>query len=388
VAREHTGAGLKELRRRDPALLLQLIVDQPGLGLRTLPKGLLPFHRYVTGPRTAFEEHLYAAAGYLSDGSSPARFHFTVAGEHHDSFRRLTASASLGIGEALGIDLDIGFSLQNPVTDTIACDLDGNPLRDVDGRLLFRPGGHGSLLMNLSQLSRDGDRLVFVKNIDNVAPESRHGELARWKRSLAGHLLRLRRRTFDLLTKLEAGSADRSLLSEALGFLGQEFAIEIPQDALASTDQALAIRLRARLDRPLRVCGVVLNRGEPGGGPFWVRRQDGSIDGQIVEGSQIDMADPAQREIWASSSHFNPVDVVCSLHDRAGNPYNLSQFVDPSTYFVAEKRLDGQQIRVLERPGLWNGSMADWNTAFVEVPEQTFSPVKTLFDLLRPAHQS
>ena len=387
LVRQRTGASMSELGDRDPGLLLSLMVDKPGLALLDMPKGLLPFHRHDSGSRTAFEEHLYAGAPYLSDGSTAARFHFTVAAEHQDSFRTAGEQITPDASKALGIDLEISFSLQDPASDTIASDLEGNPVRDADGRLLFRPGGHGSLLMNLSRLSSAGSDLVFLKNIDNIAPESRHAELAKWKRLLAGHLLDLRQQTFDLLDRLESESVEPTVLAEASGFLRREFAIETAPENRDLPPTGLAAHLRARLDRPLRVCGVVPNTGEPGGGPFWVGRSDGSIDGQIVEGSQIDRSDSRQMEIWSSSSHFNPVDLVCSVLDRSGNPYDLPEFIDPTTSFVAQKEYNGQQIRVLERPGLWNGAMADWNTAFVEVPEHTFCPVKSLLDLLRPAHQ-
>jgi hypothetical protein len=387
LVRQRTGATMRTLVDRDPGLLLSLIADKPGLGLLHTPKGLLPFHRQGSGARSAFEEHLRAGALYLGDGSTCAGFHFTVSAEHEDSFRSVAEKISPGISKALGIDLEIGFSLQDPATDTIASDLEGNPVRDTDGLLLFRPGGHGSLLVNLSRLSSSGYDLVFLKNIDNIAPESHHGELAKWKRLLAAHLLDLRRKTFDLLDRIEVRPLEPAVLAEATSFLSREFAIEMAVGAPDLPPSELAQKLRTRLDRPLRVCGVVPNTGEPGGGPFWVQRKDGSIDGQIVEGSQIDRYDRHQVDIWSSSTHFNPVDLVCSVHDRSGNPYDLPRFVDSTTSFVAHKQYNGQQIKVLERPGLWNGAMADWNTAFVEVPEHTFCPVKTLLDLLRPAHQ-
>jgi hypothetical protein len=295
---------------------------------------------------------------------------------------------SPGVSEATGAEVRIAFSLQDPATDTIASDTEGRPVRDANGRLLFRPGGHGSLLTNLSRIATAGTALVILKNIDNIAPATRHEELGRWKRQLTGHLISLRRLTFDFLERLEVESPAPGLLSEILDFLHREFALDSDSLAQESTLADLTARLRDRLDRPIRVCGVVLNTGEPGGGPFWVRRQDGSIDGQIVEASQIAHGNPDQSRILSTSSHFNPVDIVCSLHDRTGQPYDLENFVDPSTYFVARKEIGGRQVKVLERPGLWNGAMANWNTTFVEVPESTFSPVKTLFDLLRPSHQN
>jgi hypothetical protein len=385
------GVTAAEIRQSDPGLLLELMVDPAGLGLLSRAKGLLPFHGYADGSRTAFEEHLHAGTGYLTDGSNPVRFHFTVAAEHQRAFREVSAKTTPGLAREFGTEVRVDFSLQDPATDTIAVEAEGKatgePVRDGDGRLLFRPGGHGSLLTNLGRLARAGSGLVILKNIDNIAPETRHRELAHWKRLLIGHLVELRSRSFDLLDRLESAPSDPALLSEILDFLGHEFALDRTSLGGGAIGTDLARRLHQRLDRPLRVCGVVLNSGEPGGGPFWVKRQDGSIDGQIVEGSQIDHGSPEQLAIWSAASHFNPVDIACSLHDRTGKPYDLERYVDPSTYFVTSKEIGGRSINVLERPGLWNGSMADWNTAFVEVPERTFSPVKTLFDLLRPEHQ-
>ncbi|MDH3254475.1 MAG: DUF4301 family protein [Acidobacteriota bacterium] len=385
LVRELDGGDWRDLRQRDPGLLLQLLVDRPGLALAERAKGLLPFHRHAGGSRTAFEEHLLEGVGYLTDGVAPARFHFTIAAEHEDAFRALAAKTIPLMASQTGVAVEIEFSLQNPRTDTVAIDSDGRPVRNEDGTLLFRPAGHGSLLDNLARLARDGCGAVFLKNIDNVAPAARHASIARSKRHLAAHLTNLRSRAFELLDELDADEPQS--MAAAADFLTREFAYHLPHDFGRIDDSRRLHFLRDRLDRPARVCGVVLNRGEPGGGPFWISREDGSIDGQIVEAAQVDLEDSAQREIWSSSSHFNPVDIVCVLHDRRGEPYDLARFVDPSTSLVAGKMHQGEPIKVLERPGLWNGAMAGWNTVFLEVPEETFTPVKTLLDLLRPAHQ-
>lgn len=301
-----------------------------------LPKALIPFHRHPV-LRTAFEEQLLDGLGYTQSQAGVARTHFTVAPEFREEFERLLAEvgprvAAAGTGRTT---LEVQFSEQHPATDTLAATLDGEPFRMADGTLLFRPAGHGALLKNLEAL--DGD-LVVIKNIDNVLPFERSGEVAHWKQLLIGYLV--------------GGHA-------------------------ASDD-----------DRPLRVCGVVKNEGEPGGAPFWVVHEDGRRSMQIVEGSQVNLDDPAQRRIFESSTHFNPVDIVCSLRSKAGQPYALEAFVDQSAVFLSTKSYEGRDLLALERPGLWNGAMAWWNTIFVEVPASTFAPVKTVLDLLRPEHQS
>ena len=301
-----------------------------------LPKALIPFHRGPV-PRTAFEEQLLEGLQYTRAGDGVARTHFTVAPDFRDDFERLLAEVSprVAAGTNGGATLAVDFSEQHPSTDTLAATPDGEPFRTADGTLLFRPSGHGALLQNLAAI--DGD-IVVIKNIDNVVPFERSDEVVRWKELLIGYL------------------ADRH----------------------ASSDD----------DRPLRVCGVVKNEGEPGGAPFWVVHEDGRRSMQIVEASQVNLDDPAQRRIFASATHFNPVDIVCALKTKDGRPFDLEAFVDRSAVFLSRKSHEGQDLVALERPGLWNGAMAWWNTIFVEVPASTFAPVKTVFDLLRPEHQS
>jgi hypothetical protein len=388
IVRDRTGREWTQLREHDPGLLLELLAGDEGLALDRQPKGLIPFHRYAVRERTAFEEHLVEGAPYLSDGSGVASFHFTVAAGSEGAFKDHFEARRPAVERQSGIRIETEFSVQDPATDTIAVDENGRLVREVSGDILFRAGGHGSLLRNLEGIARRGFALAYIKNIDNVAEASRHGLVATWKRRIAGRAILIRNRAFELLARLDETPTKVDFLSAAADFVRRELAVELPEnfDALAAPDRRRL--LRARLDRPLRVCGVVVNRGEPGGGPFWVEHADGSIDGQIVEAAQVEREDPRQGGIWADSTHFNPVDIVCSLHDRHGNPYELDRFVDRSTYFVTTKVHEGTSIRVLERPGLWNGSMAGWNTCFVEVPEETFTPVKTILDLLRPAHRS
>ena len=387
AARQRHGQSCRALWSERPEELIELLFSPAETALASLPKGLLPFHGYDGGAaRTAFEEHLREGCVHLAAGDAPASFLFTVSPEHRDSFRKLFAELLPTLRAEFQRRFTSDFTVQAPATDTITVDLDNRPLRGEDGRFIFRPGGHGALLANLQRSQGD---LVYLKNIDNIPRSEQQQENGLWKRLLGGYLIHLEQRIHALLDALEQGSGEppTEVLDDAVELLHSAFALRLPDRYRTGppTDRLPAIV--ERLNRPLRVCGVVVNRGEPGGGPFWVEHEDGTVSGQIVESSQVDRDDPAQRKIWSGSTHFNPVDLVCALRDRRGAPYDLAAYVDRRTYFVARKELDGRPVKALERPGLWNGAMAGWNTAFVEVPEATFSPVKTLLDLLRPAHQ-
>ncbi len=304
-----------------------------------LPKGLLLFHKYRDGARTPALEHL--AEGALTGAT---RIHFTVSHEHLPLFRQHIAENLKKFEDKYGVKYEVSFSEQLPSTDTIAANPDGTPFRTADGKLLFRPGGHGALIENLNQQDAD---IVFIKNIDNVVPDRLKKDTVRYKQILAGVLVKEQQRVFDLLRN---------------GNLSDEE--------------------RARLNRPIRVCGVVKNTGEPGGGPFLVREEDGSISKQILESSQIE-----DKNLMATATHFNPVDLVCAIRDYEGKPFDLRKYVDPKTGFISQKSKDGKELLALELPGLWNGAMSRWNTIFVEVPISTFNPVKTVNDLLREQHQ-
>lgn len=359
--------------------LLEFLLTDRGLALPSRPKALLPFHAGAGGIHAAFEDQLIEGRAYASDADGTARFHFTVGVEHLPSFKH----AAQGRHIEGGVD-DIGFSVQRPSTATLACDETGQPFRSTDGTLLLRPGGHGALIENLAALGGD---IAVIKNIDNVLPQAAQQEVIHWKRLLIGLLLELEGEIAAIQQALIEKPSDQSVVSQAETFLRGRLS---QVDAAGEPDGRLpdrAQRSLTRLDRPLRVCGMVVNQEEPGGGPFWVRHPDGTRSIQIVESAQVDRGDPEQRAAWASSTHFNPVDLVCSLRNPSGEPYSLTEFVDPLAVFISDRTYHGRPLRALEHPGLWNGAMAYWNSVFVEVPAATFAPVKTLFDLLRPEHQ-
>lgn len=368
----------------------------PGLHFAERPKALIPFHRYPQGPRTALEEHLEEAVGLVQDAQGLCRLHLTVSREHEHAIHA-TLDAARRKYEGTGIHFQIGLSQQKPSTDTLAADQDNAPLRNPDGALIFRPGGHGALLENLYHTGGD---IVFLKNIDNVVPDRLRPVTLAYRQALGGCLVRMQERVFAYLERLRdpTGSDGRdaagfaALVEEAAHFAEQRLGSAPPEPlrppaADAQTLAAKAAFVIKALDRPLRVCAMVKNQGEPGGGPFWVRGKDGGLRPQIVESAQVDLGSSQQRKIMEAATHFNPVDLVCGLRNGKGEQYKLQDFVDTEAYFITAKSKDGKTVKALELPGLWNGSMAYWNTIFVEVPVETFNPVKTVNDLLRPNHQ-
>jgi Domain of unknown function (DUF4301) len=379
----HGGAVETSLAHSQYAELLAYLLTPKGLNYANLPKVLLKFHRYSDHCRTPLEEHLVEAAAYTQDSHQVARLHVTVTPAHAEAVEAHIA-ASRRRYEHAGLRYEITLSVQSPATDTIAVDLDNTPFRDEQGHLLFRPGGHGALLANLQALEAD---IVFLKNIDNVVPDYLKEVTYRYKRALGGYLVHIQQQMFSYLEHLAAGKVDAGLLSEILAFARQQLAIIGPPGLHHAPRHAQLRFLYEQLNRPLRVCGMVRNEGEPGGGPVWVEHSDGSLSRQIVETSQVDTASSEQRAILAASTHFNPVDLVCGIRDYRGQPFDLQHFTDPNTVFISHKTHAGRPLKALELPGLWNGAMAYWNTVFVEVPLSTFSPVKTVFDLLRPEHQ-
>ena len=353
-----------------------------GLNYGQLPKGLLLFHKYAEGPRTPMEEHLVEAALYAASNGE-AHIHFTVSHEHMPLFRQKVADKVDFYSKKYGVKYDISFSEQKPSTDTVAANPDNTPFRNADGSLLFRPGGHGALIENLNEIDAD---VIFIKNIDNVVPDRLKDETITYKQVIAGVLVSLQQKAFEYLRLLEAGTYNHDKLEEIIRFVQQDLCCR-KADIKELEDADLVIYLREKLNRPMRVCGVVKNVGEPGGGPFLTYNQDGTVSLQILESSQIDKNNAEYMEMFTKGTHFNPVALVCAVKDYKGQPFNLPDFVDRTTGFISSKSKNGKELKALELPGLWNGAMSNWNTVFVEVPLGTFNPVKTVNDLLREQHQ-
>lgn len=365
--------------------ILRAVLSPEGLNYGFLPKGLLDFHQYSGISRTPAEEHLVEGALYGADSKGIVRIHFTVSPEHLPYFKRKCEAAATVFEERYEVKYDISFSEQKPSTDTIAVDENNGPFRTTEGKLFFRPGGHGALLENLNDLHAD---VIFVKNIDNVIPDRLKEKTVRYKKALAGLLLECQQRIFSYLYLLERpDELSDNQLEEMLQFLEHELST-LPATKAQFSDRAWKIKyLTTKLNRPIRVCGMVKNEGEPGGGPFWAIQPDGTTTLQVVESSQIDLKDPAQAAIAAHATHFNPVDLVCGVCNFKGEKFSLLDFRDPETGFISSKSKDGKPLKAQELPGLWNGAMSDWITIFAEVPPITFNPVKTVNDLLRAEHQ-
>jgi hypothetical protein len=364
----------------------QTIVDyyltRKGLDYGSLPKGLLKFHQYENESRTALEEHLVEGANYANNDGK-VRLHFTVSPEHLSRFLKLLNKVVPNYEEKFNVKFDISFSEQRRSTDTIAVNMDDTPFREKDGSLLFRPAGHGALLANLNDISAD---IIFIKNIDNVVPDRIKQPTIAYKKALAGVLLNFQDLIFDYQYQLKEWASE-PLLMELNRFFEKELCVLPPVGFMGMNHNEKVIYYQKKLNRPLRVCGVVPNTGEPGGGPFWCKNSDGSTSLQIVESAQVDMTDEAQKAIFNESTHFNPVDLICSMKNYRNKKFDLMDYRDLKTGFVTQKSKDGKDLKAQELPGLWNGSMANWNTIFVEVPLITFNPVKTVNDLLREEHQ-
>lgn len=358
------------------------LLEAKGLNYGQLPKGLLLFHKYEDGARTPLEEHLVEGALY-ADSNGVVHIHYTVSPEHRALFERKVAETKGKYEKLYNVKYDISFSEQKPSTDTIAVNPDDTPFRNADGSLLFRPGGHGALIENLNEIPAD---IIFVKNIDNVVPDRLKKDTVTYKQVIAGVLISLQSKAFGYLKKLEAGNCSHDELVEISQFLYSDLCCRKSNiDDL--DDVALADYLKKKLDRPMRVCGVVKNVGEPGGGPFLTYNQDGTVSLQILESSQIDKSNTEYMKMFTEGTHFNPVDLVCAVKNYKGEKFNLPDYVDRTTGFISSKSKNGKDLKALELPGLWNGAMSDWNTVFVEVPLSTFNPVKTVNDLLREQHQ-
>ena len=373
------------LQMGEERLILEYLLLEKGLNYGHLPKALLLFHRYKNGIiHTATEEQMIEGARYARNSDGTVRLHFTLSPEHVEPFEALVAKKKAEVEERFSVELDITHSLQKPETDTIAVDMENNPMRNEDGSLMFRPGGHGALIYNLNDIKAD---IVFIKNIDNVVPEPLSSSTIIYKKMIGGYLIQLRTKVFGYIHQLlNEKKPNTNLLTEVWNFLKKTFEIEVPGHDTLSLELQQEHLLRL-LNRPIRVCGMVRNEGEPGGGPYIVRAQDGSTSLQILESSQINMEDASCVAKLNAGEYFNPVDLVCSIRDYKGEPFNLLNFVDKDTGFISQKSQAGKELKALELPGLWNGAMSNWNSAFVEVPADTFNPVKVVNDLLRPTHK-
>lgn len=377
------GESLDELRakgrNRD---IIAAIVNPEGMNYGALPKALLDFHFYPEAPRTPLEEQLAEGAQTAAGADGTVHLHFTVSANHKALFEKKLSEAVPTAEKCTGLRFHVTLSEQKPSTDTIAVNPDNTPFIE-DGKLLLRPGGHGALIENLNDID---SAVVFIKNIDNVVPDWHRDATVRYKQVIGGYLIELHDSVARYLTMLENEAWTDADLHQMLAFMRDKLCIDAPQmDQLLGRD--LAGWIKSKLDRPLRVCGMVRNEGEPGGGPYIARNPDGSTSPQVLESNQIDTSREHYREMMSRATHFNPVDLVCYIKDIHGRKYDLRKHVDPATGFISSKSSHGKELRAMELPGLWNGAMSDWSTAFVEVPLATFNPVKTVNDLLRPAHR-
>ncbi len=357
------------------------LLDFTGMNYGSLPKGLLKFHNYDCCARTSAEEHFVEGAMYAAtDGV--VKLHFTVSPNHKALFEELVAERKEHYEQKFGVRYEISFSEQKQCTDTIAVDADNAPFRE-NGAIVFRPGGHGALIENLNDIAAD---VIFIKNIDNVVPDRLKPDTVTYKKLLAGILVDIQKKTFEYLRLIDSGKYTHELVEEMIRFLQQVLQCR-NADIKDMEDCDLVLYLRSKFNRPIRVCGMVKNVGEPGGGPFLAYNQDGTVSLQILESSQIDMANETAKSMFENGTHFNPVDLVCAVKNYKGEKFNLPAYVDKNTGFISHKSKNGRELKAMELPGLWNGAMSDWNTIFVEVPLVTFNPVKTVNDLLRDVHQ-
>lgn len=370
---------IKEKRFKD---IVRALLEKEGLNYGSMPKALLQFHKITGSSRTPLEEHLAEAAQYGAGRRGKARVHFTLSPEHLALAAAKVEETAGVLARKFGVEFEIESSIQKPSTDTVAMLPDGTPYRE-DGKLFFRPGGHGALIHNLSEIDAD---VVFIKNIDNVVPDEARASTIRYKKIIGGILVAVKQKADSYCRLIRKGNPSGEQIAEMLAFLREVF--DVTHDKADEMDSDARLEyIYSKLNRPTRVCGMVRNEGEPGGGPFLVYSPDGTVQPQILESTQIDPANKEASKMLESATHFNPVDLVCAIKDWEGNRFDLERFVDPATGFISEKSRNGIEFKALELPGLWNGAMADWNTIFIEVPADTFNPVKTVNDLLRSAHQ-
>lgn len=363
--------------------VVKILLDKDEFDYGSSPKGLLPFHKYKTHPATAFEEHMYEAALY-DESNGVAKLHFTISKEHNNDFDEEMDKIESRVTEKTGVSFETSFSYQKESTDTLAVTMENEPFRLETGEILFRPGGHGALIENLNDQDAD---IIFIKNIDNVVVYKYKHELAQFKKILAGKLIEVQNRAYKYAKLLDETTPNEKMINEIKDFLRTELNVHVKSDVDKYKEVYQIEFLKEKLNAPIRICGMVKNEGEPGGGPFWIKDEDGNISLQIVESPQIDSKNKFQEDILKAATHFNPVDIVCSTKNYKGEKYNLLDYVNKQQAFITNKTKEGKELKALELPGLWNGGMAFWNTIFVEVPLTTFNPVKTVVDLLKPAHQ-
>jgi len=371
------------INEKDYNTIIDFLLLSKGLNYAALPKGLLKFHNYENISRTAFEEHFVEAANYAKTANDKALIHFTLSPEHIEKFKTLIQQTLESYEKYFNIKFEISNSIQKPGTDTIAVDMNNEPFYESDGSLLFRPGGHGALLQNLNDLKGD---IIFIKNIDNIVPDRLKSETFKYKKVIGGLLIELQQKTWKYLEMLDNSNPSDADVKEIIQFADEHLNIKFNFTDSILKEEKFKI-IFSKLNRPIRICGMVKNEGEPGGGPFWTVNSNSELSLQIVESSQIDLNDAKQKNIFECSTHFNPVDLVCGVRDYKGNNFDLLNYIDPETGFISIKSKDGRDLKALELPGLWNGAMANWITIFVEVPIITFNPVKTVNDLLREEHQ-
>jgi hypothetical protein len=366
----------------DYSIILDFLLNEKGLNYRSLPKGLIEFHKYETETRTPFHEHIIEAINYSVSGTNNVRIHFTVQEEYKNTIQNYLDNI---IANYTDNHFDISLSIQKKSTNTIAVDENNLAFLDKSQKYIFRPGGHGALIENLNEIDSD---LIFIKNIDNVVPDGLKAVTYKYKEVLAGYCIELKESINQYVIYLLSDISDNLILDEIELFVKDKLNFQFLENYNKLPKKEKKNYLLKILDRPLRVCGMVKNQGEPGGGPFFIIGNDGSISLQIIESAQIDSNNPEQIEIFRNSTHFNPVDIVCMIKNYRGDKYNLKDFINDEMAFITVKSKDGKELKALELPGLWNGAMANWNTAFIEVPIITFNPVKTVFDLLRREHSS
>lgn len=356
-------------------IFVETLLKKDGLNFSNLPKGLVPFHGYENHSATAFEEHLIEASKYAAKNGK-AKLHFTVTENHLEKFKSTFREIKDRVEKQTETEFEITYSFQKKSTDTIAVDFDNQPFRDDEGKILFRPGGHGALIQNLNDIDTD---LIFIKNIDNVIKQENIETIVTYKKALAGELINVQEKIFEVLNRIDQDGFNKHILAVANDLLQEKLSVK----TTLKTEEDV----RYFLDRPIRICGMVENQGAPGGGPFWVKDGEGNISLQIIEGAQMDVDNPGQHEIAQNATHFNPVDLVCGVKNYKGQKFDLTNYVNPNKGFITKKSKFGRNLKALELPGLWNGGMAYWNTMFVEVPVITFNPVKNVVDLLNKNHQ-